>query len=78
MEPKATPEFLINRMRELTMSEIPFFYVSNQPTAFANLDRDLDRLLDSLHAAKSQANFAEVGPDIARYIRQATISLTCS
>jgi len=67
METKATPEFLISQMRVLTMGEITFFYVMNQPTAFANLDRDLDLLLDSLYRAKTQANLAEVGPDITRY-----------
>jgi effector-binding domain-containing protein len=66
---QATPEFLISAMRLLTMPEITFFYVTNQPTAFANLDRDLDLLLDSLYAAKTQAGIAEAGPDITRYYK---------
>jgi effector-binding domain-containing protein len=63
----AAPEFLITAMRQLTMPEITFFYVTNQPTVLANLDRDLDLLLDSLYAAKAQAGIAEAGPDITRY-----------
>jgi effector-binding domain-containing protein len=63
----ATPEFVISPMRQMLMPEITFFYVTNQPTALANLDRDLDLLLDSLYAAKAQAGIAEAGPDITRY-----------
>jgi len=69
MESQAAPEFLIGQMRVLTMREVTFFYVTNQPTAFANLDRDLDPLLSSLYAARAQANIAEAGPDIIRYYR---------
>lgn len=66
---QATSEFVIGPMRVLTQSEMTFFYVTNQPTAFANLDRDLDPLLESLYAAKAQAGIAEAGPDIVRYYR---------
>ena len=69
MESQATPEFVISQMRVQTMPEITFFYVTNQPTPFANLDRDLDSLLDSLYAAKAQANLGEAGPDITRYYK---------
>ena len=66
---RAIPEFVISKMRVLTMPEMTFFYVTNQPTAFANLDRDLDPLLASLDAAKTQANIAEAQPGIVRYYR---------
>src|SRR6266536_1997543 len=69
MDPRATPDFLIGPMRVMTMSEMTFFYVTNRPTAFADLDRDLDSLLDQLHAAKTQAHLAEAGPDITRYYK---------
>jgi len=69
MDSQATPEFLVGQMRLLTMREITFFYVTNQPTRFENLDRDLDSLLSSLYAAKAQANIAEAGPDITRYYK---------
>jgi effector-binding domain-containing protein len=54
-------------MRVLELPAITFFYVSNQPTAKTNLDRDLDLLLESLYQAKPQANLTQVGPDITRY-----------
>jgi effector-binding domain-containing protein len=66
---QASPEFVIGQMRVLTMREMTFFYVTNQPTAFANLEGDLDPLLASLYAAKAQANIAQAGPDIVRYYR---------
>ena len=69
MESSPAPDFLITPARELTMPEMTFFYVTNQPTEFANLDRDLDPLLDSLYKARSQANIAEAGPDIVRYYK---------
>ena len=64
---QSLPEFLISQARLMTMPEITFFYVTNQPTAFANLDRDLDPLLASIYEAKAKANIAEAGPDITRY-----------
>jgi effector-binding domain-containing protein len=70
---QATPEFVISQVRVMTMREMTFFYVTNQPTAFANLEGDLDPLLASLYAAKTQANIAEAGPDIVRYYRLGTV-----
>jgi effector-binding domain-containing protein len=69
MEPAIGPDFHISPMRLLTLREIVFFHVTNQPTALANLDRDLDPLLDSLYAAKAQAGLGEAGPDIVRYYK---------
>jgi len=57
----ATPEFLISQMRLLTAPEMTFFYVTNQPTTFAGLEKDLDPLLDSLYAAKEQAGLDHTG-----------------
>jgi hypothetical protein len=69
MEPQASPEFVIGQMRVLTMSETVFFYVTNQPIPFADLDRDLDVLLLKLEAALALARIAEAGPTITRYYR---------
>jgi effector-binding domain-containing protein len=69
MELQASPEFLIGQMRVLTMREMTFFYVTNQPTPFANLDRDFDTLLDKLCEAQAQANIPEAGPEITRYYK---------
>src|SRR5512142_1466062 len=69
MENQATPEFLISQMRTLTAPEMTFFYVTNQPTPFAGLEKDLDPLLSSLYLAKEQAGIAEAGPDITRYYK---------
>jgi effector-binding domain-containing protein len=62
-------DFFITPMRELSMPEITYFYVTNQPTSFANLERNLDPLLESLYQAKTQAGLAQVGPDITRYYK---------
>lgn len=62
-----SPDHFITPLRQLVLPEIHFFHVANQPTGFANLDRDLDILLDSLYAAKALANLGEMGPDITRY-----------
>ena len=67
MEVRANPEFVISQMRVQTMREITFFYVTNQPVSFTDLDKYFDPMLDSLYAAKAQANLGEVGPDIVRY-----------
>jgi effector-binding domain-containing protein len=67
MEPQATPEYVISQTRVQTMREITFFYVTNQPTPFSDLDKDFDSMLDSLYAAKAQANLGEARPDIVRY-----------
>lgn len=69
METPTASDFQISPMRVLTLPPISFFYVTNQPTAFSNLDRDLDPLLDSLYAAKKLAQLGEMGPDIVRYYR---------
>jgi effector-binding domain-containing protein len=65
----SAPEFLIGQMRVLTMSEMTFFYVTNLPTAFADLEKDLDPLIDKLYSAKAQANIIGAGPDITRYYK---------
>jgi hypothetical protein len=69
MELQASPECIISPMRVQTLRETTFFYVTNQPTPFAELDRDLDPLLESLYAAKAQANPDDAGPDIVRYYK---------
>ena len=69
MEAQTSPAFLIGQMRVQTMREITFFYVTNRPTPFSDLDRDFDPMLESLYAAKAQANLREAGPDIVRYYR---------
>ncbi len=69
MTTQPTPDHCIVPMRVLDMPAIHFFYVTNQPTAQSNLDRDLDLLLDSLYQAKAQANLTQVGPDIVRYYK---------
>ena len=72
MEPQATPEFLIGQMRVLTMREMTFFYVTNQPIPFADLDKDFDPLLDKLSEAQAQAGISEAGPGITRYYKVST------
>ncbi len=67
MNNRAQADFLIGQMRVVTMGEITYFYVGNQPTEFKNLDRDLDILLDKLEQAKKMAGLAAVGPDVVRY-----------
>ncbi len=67
MNNQSQPEFTISPARLMTMPEITFFHVTNQPTAFANLDRDLDLLLSSIYEAKAIGNLGEAGPDITRY-----------
>jgi effector-binding domain-containing protein len=71
MESQAVPEFFISPMRVQTLPEITFFYVTSPPIPFTDLDKHLDPLLDSLYAAKAQANLGEMGPDIVRYYRTA-------
>lgn len=62
------PEFHIAPLRVLTLPEISYFYVTNTPTEFANLDRDLNLLLDELEEARQQAHLSGVrGIDITRY-----------
>ncbi len=67
MSYQAVPEYVISQMRKLTIPEMTYFYVSNQPTPFSELDKDLDPLIEILHAAIAQTNLAEVGPDLLRY-----------
>ena len=69
METQATPDFLISQMRVLNMPEMTYFYMTNKPTAFANLDRDFDPLLASIYAAKVQANITEAWPELIRYYK---------
>jgi hypothetical protein len=70
MQMPSWPDFEITSPRILTMPEMIYFHVTNQPTEFANLDRDLDILLADLYEAKKQANITEqAGPDIVRYYR---------
>ena len=63
MNSQANPEFWISPLRRLTQAEMTYFFVANQPAPFA----DLDRLLESLYAAKALAGLGETGPDITRY-----------
>ena len=69
MATQATPEFIISPVRVQTLPEITFFYVTSEPIPFADLDKHLDPLLESLYAAKAQANLGETGPDIVRYYK---------
>jgi hypothetical protein len=72
MTTQATPEFIISPMRVQTLPEITFFYVTSEPIPFTDLDKHLDPLLESLYAAKAQANLGETGPDITRYYKVST------
>lgn len=74
MKPQAS-EFIIGQTRVLTMSEMTFFYVTNQPVPFADLDKVLDPLLDksSMRPRHRPASlrpglisFATTGPTQAR------------
>jgi effector-binding domain-containing protein len=67
METLSTPDILIGQMRVITMAEQVFFYVSNQPTAMSELDRDLDVMMPKLQAAKVEAGISEAGPIVIRY-----------
>ena len=67
METEANPEYVIGKLRVLTMKEQTFFYVTNQPTALANLDRDLDTLIGQLESAQAEAGNPATGPIIVRY-----------
>jgi hypothetical protein len=69
METQATPECIISPMRVQTLPEITFFYVTSPPIPFSDLDKHLDPLLESLYAAKAQANLGKAGPDITRYYK---------
>ena len=69
MQPTMTTDFLIGQMRMLTMREMTYFYVTNQPIPFADLDKDFDTLLDKLSAAQAQANIPDAGPEITRYYK---------
>jgi effector-binding domain-containing protein len=67
MDTQVTQDFQISQVRMLDMPEIPFFYVTSQPIAFANLDQVLDPLLEGLYEARRLAPITEAGPDIVRY-----------
>jgi len=41
METQTSQDFMISQMRMLNLPEIPFFHVTSQPIAFANLDQVL-------------------------------------
>lgn len=69
MESQAMSEFFISPMRVQTLPEITFFYVTSPPIPFADLDKYLDPLLESLYAAKAEASLGETGPDIVRYYK---------
>lgn len=69
MKSPTTPEFMISPMRVETLPEITFFYVTSLIIPFADLDKHLDPLLESLYAAKAQANLGESRPDITRYYK---------
>ena len=57
MAGQARPEYLMSQMRVQTLPEVTFFYVTSGPIPFAELDKHLNPLLESLHAAKAQAKF---------------------
>jgi effector-binding domain-containing protein len=69
MEPQAATDFLIGQMRVLTMPALTYFYVTNQPVPFADLDKDFDPLLDKLCEAQALAHIPEAGPEITRYYK---------
>ena len=60
---------IFHEMRVHTMSAIHFFYVTDSPVPFDQLDAILDPLLDRLYEAKRLAGLGETGPDITRYYR---------
>jgi effector-binding domain-containing protein len=72
MELQSIPEFIISSMRVETLPEITFFYITSPSIPFTDLDKHLDPLLESLYAAKAQANLGETGPDIVRYYKVST------
>jgi hypothetical protein len=67
LDAQPTPDHVIGAMRVMTMNGMMFFHVTNRPTPFANLDNDLDPLLEQLHAAKLLAGLVDAGPNITRY-----------
>ena len=69
MEPPTTPDLLISQMRVQTMREETFFYVACPPTPMANLDRELDRMMPQLEAAKAAGGIAHLGPVVIRYYK---------
>lgn len=60
---------IYKEMRVHTMSAINYFYVTDQPVPFEQLDTLLNLLLERLYEAKRLAGLGETGPDITRYYR---------
>jgi len=67
MQTQPAQDFMISELRVLTLPEITFFYVTSQPTLFANLDDVLDPLLTDLYVTRRLAQNTEAGPDTVRY-----------
>jgi len=63
----ADTDYLIGQMRLQTMPEQPFFYVVCPPTAMAELDKELDRLIPLLEAAQAEAHVGDGASVIIRY-----------
>jgi hypothetical protein len=69
MEAQILQDFSISQMRALDMPGMTFFYATSKPVLFANLDKVLDPLLDSLYQARQAAPITSPGPDIVRYYK---------
>jgi effector-binding domain-containing protein len=69
MEPPTTPDFLISQVRVQTMREETFFYVACAPTPMAGLDKELDRMMPQLEAARAAAGIAHIGAVVIRYYK---------
>jgi effector-binding domain-containing protein len=69
MEPPTTPDFLITQMRVQTMREETFFCVACAPTPMAGLDKELDRMMPQLEAARAAAGIAHIGAVVIRYYK---------
>jgi effector-binding domain-containing protein len=69
MEPPTTPDFVISQMRVQTMREETFFCVACAPTPMTGLDKELDRMMPQLAAAKAAAGIAQLGPVVIRYYK---------
>jgi len=69
MDLSTTPEYLISQMRVQTMREETFFCVACPPTPMADLDKELDRMMPQLEAAKAAAGIAWLGPVVIRYFK---------
>ncbi|MBN1246598.1 MAG: hypothetical protein JXC32_03020 [Anaerolineae bacterium] len=69
MDQELDAAFVIGPVRLLTVREETFFHVVCPPTAMADLDRELDRKMPLLEAAKAAAGIAQLGPIVVRYYK---------